>query len=81
MSEQTQPANPASNQQLEFIVTGMTCGHCQSAVAQALEAIAGVASVEVDLAAGKARVAGAALDPAVLIAAVVAEGYSASLAS
>jgi copper chaperone len=76
MSEQTQ-----ANQQLEFTVTGMTCGHCQAAVTHALEAIDGVASVEVDLAAGKARVAGAALDPALLIAAVVEEGFNASLAA
>lgn len=35
-----------------FTVTGMTCGHCVSAVTEELSAIDGVEQVDVDLVAG-----------------------------
>lgn len=35
---------------ITYAVTGMTCGHCASAVTEELKALAGVAEVEVDLA-------------------------------
>ena len=38
-------------------VTGMSCGHCVKAVTEALEAVDGVRSAEVDLTAGRAVVA------------------------
>ena len=37
-----------------YRVTGMTCGHCVSAVTGELEALAGVSSVSVDLVPGGA---------------------------
>ncbi|RBW70169.1 copper chaperone CopZ [Bacillus taeanensis] len=37
-------------------VQGMTCGHCKSAVTNALKELEGVKNVEVDLQAGKANV-------------------------
>ena len=40
-------------------VTGMMCPHCQAHVQKALEAVAGVTAVEVDLAGGKATVTAA----------------------
>lgn len=57
-------------------ITGMTCGHCRLHVMEALAAVPGVRSAEVDLARGLAQVEGeaAAVD---LIAAVEAEGYGA----
>jgi len=55
-------------------VEGMTCGHCSAAVKRALEAVAGVQSVDVSLAQGRAEVMGEA-DPAILLAAVAEEGY------
>ena len=58
-------------------VTGMTCGHCKTAVAEALSAVEGVTSVEVDLDNGKAKVEGDVTN-AVLIAAVEEEGYNAN---
>jgi copper chaperone len=61
-------------------ITGMSCGHCVRAVTSALESVAGVESVAVDLELGRARVEGQA-DAAALIAAVVAEGYGAEPAS
>lgn len=61
----------------ELTVTGMTCGHCQKAVQQALAQVPGVQQAEVDLARGLATVTGAA-DLSALIAAVTEEGYAAS---
>ena len=40
-----------------FAVEGMTCAHCQAAVAKALRAVPGVSSAEVDLEAKQATVA------------------------
>ncbi|MBO8140798.1 MAG: heavy-metal-associated domain-containing protein [Firmicutes bacterium] len=37
-------------------IAGMSCEHCKKAVADALKGVAGVESVEVDLAGGKATV-------------------------
>jgi copper chaperone len=61
----------------ELKIDGMTCGHCTAAVKKALERVAGVESAEVDLAAGRARIAGNA-DAALLVAAVQDEGYQAT---
>lgn len=57
-------------------ITGMTCNHCRMHVQKALAQVPGVTSAEVDLAAGRAQVAGSAPLEA-LVAAVEAEGYSA----
>ena len=40
----------------EFNVRGMTCGHCQSSVQNALLNMDGVSSADVDLATGKVAV-------------------------
>jgi copper chaperone len=61
-------------------VTGMTCGHCVSAVTEALSKVAGVARVvEVSRDRGEAIVEG---HPAAeqLVAAVVEEGFQAEIA-
>ena len=65
---------------IELNVSGMTCGHCKSAVESALKSVAGVSTVEVDLAAGKATVDGEGVKLEALVAAVADEGYSASAA-
>jgi copper chaperone CopZ len=59
-------------------ITGMTCDGCVAAVTRVLSRVAGVASVEVDLAGARAAVAGTA-DPRDLLHAVVAAGYGARL--
>jgi copper chaperone len=64
----------------ELTITGMTCGHCSAAVKKALEGVSGVASADVDLTAGRAKVAGTAPVDA-LVAAVQAEGYQAAPAA
>lgn len=40
-----------------FQVKGMTCGHCERAVIQAVQALDAAAEVKVDLAKGEVRVA------------------------
>ena len=61
----------------ELAISGMTCSHCQKAVKDALESVAGVEQANVDLSAGTARVEGDA-DVAALVAAVEEEGYRAA---
>ena len=58
-------------------ITGMTCGHCQSAVESALKSVEGVNDVRVDLANGTAQVEGSA-DIGALVTAVQEEGYQAA---
>jgi copper chaperone len=58
-------------------VTGMTCGHCVSAVTEEVSAIEGVESVEIDLETGAVTVT-AATDPTreQMAAAVDEAGYA-----
>jgi copper chaperone CopZ len=60
-----------------WTVTGMTCGHCVTAVTEEVSAIEGVVSVEVDLETGAVTVA-AATDPTreQMAAAVDEAGYA-----
>lgn len=37
----------------EIMVKGMSCGHCAAAVTKALESLAGVSKVQVDLTTGR----------------------------
>ena len=62
----------------ELKISGMTCGHCQTAVTSALKSVPGVQDVNVDLQGGTAQVQGQA-DQQALIAAVKEEGYDAQL--
>ncbi|HCJ30053.1 MAG TPA: copper-binding protein [Pseudomonas sp.] len=61
-------------------VQGMTCGACVRHVTQALNPIAGVGAVDVDLKSGLVRVEGNP-DGAALLAALDEAGYPAQLAS
>jgi len=56
-------------------IEGMSCGHCVMHVKSALQGVAGVSSVEVDLAKKSAMVEGEALSDAALKAAVAEAGY------
>lgn len=59
-----------------YTVTGMTCGHCVSAVASELSKLPGVTAVDVDLASGSAKVESAEpLDVEAVRAAVDEAGY------
>lgn len=61
-------------------VTGMSCNHCLGAVKSALEEVAGVKAVRVDLAGGTAEVEGA-VNSDELVAAVREAGYEATVAA
>ncbi|SEJ89267.1 copper chaperone [Deinococcus reticulitermitis] len=62
----------------ELTVNGMTCGHCEKAVQNALKSVPGVQDVRVNLQDGTATVQGDA-DPQALVAAVTEEGYGAQV--
>jgi copper chaperone CopZ len=63
-------------------VTGMSCGHCQRTVEQALKGVTGVYTAVVDLPDGEAEVDfnDDAVTTAQLVAAVQRAGYNATLA-
>ena len=63
--------------QQEFVVTGMTCGHCVSSVTEEVSEVAGVDKVDVQLDGGRLTVQGDA-DPSAIIAAVTEAGYQAA---
>jgi copper chaperone len=66
---------------IQLNVTGMTCGHCKAAVENALKGVEGVSIVTVNLEAGKAQVHGEHVNIDALVAAVIEEGYSASVST
>ncbi|HQU16275.1 MAG: hypothetical protein B7Z66_00175 [Chromatiales bacterium 21-64-14] len=59
-------------------VSGMTCGHCVSAVTKALKGVPGVESADVSLEKKQAVVKGSA-DAQALVRAVTGEGYGAEV--
>ncbi len=59
-------------------ISGMTCGHCVSAVTKALRQVPGVEQAQVSLEPQQAVVTGDA-DPQALVTAVKEEGYDASV--
>ena len=62
---------------IELRVTGMTCGHCVSAVTRAVKAVDPEANVQVDLGTGRVRVDGRSSAEA-LGKAIAEAGYPAS---
>ena len=64
--------------EVQYTVTGMTCGHCEASVRREVSKLAGVEDVQVSAAAGTLRIVSASdiADDAVL-AAVDEAGYSA----
>jgi copper chaperone CopZ len=57
-------------------VSGMTCGHCVSAVTMEVSLLASVTEVEVNLEAGQVTItSNAALDPTQLATAIDEAGY------
>lgn len=59
-----------------FAVSGMTCGHCVSAVTGELAALDGVTGVDIDLASGQVTVESTVpLERSVVAAAVDEAGY------
>ncbi|MFD7321985.1 cation transporter [Streptomyces sp. NPDC059875] len=59
-----------------YAVSGMTCGHCKTAITTSVAALDGVISVDVDVAGGLVTVTtGGAPDDAAIAAAVDDAGY------
>ena len=58
-----------------YDVTGMTCGHCATAVTVEVEAITGVTGVAVDVETGKVTVEGEGFTDQDVAAAVDEAGY------
>jgi Cu+-exporting ATPase len=56
-------------------IEGMSCGHCVKRVHEAISAVAGVESVDVNLAERRATVEGGEIDLAALTVAVEDAGY------
>jgi Cu+-exporting ATPase len=67
-----------SEHPIRLAVIGMTCAGCVNAVERVLARVPGAADVHVDLAAGRADVAGNA-SPEALLSAVRKAGYAAEL--
>ncbi|MBJ7521247.1 MAG: heavy-metal-associated domain-containing protein [Solirubrobacteraceae bacterium] len=62
----------------EYTVTGMTCGHCVSSVREEVGEIAGVDTVDVDLASGRLTVTGDDVSDDAVRRAVADAGYEVS---
>jgi copper chaperone CopZ len=59
-----------------YTVTGMTCAHCVASVTEEVQEVAGVESLDVDLASGALTVtAGDEIDDTAIRAAVEEAGY------
>jgi copper chaperone CopZ len=63
---------PASR---NYLVQGMTCGHCVSSVREEVSEVPGVARVDVDLASGRLSVSGAGFTDDAVRNAVAEAGY------
>ena len=61
---------------IKVLIEGMSCENCVRHAREALEALAGVSAVEVDLESGEARIEGQIQDQAIR-AALDEEGYAA----
>lgn len=64
--------------EIVFTVPDMSCGHCTQAVSSELAQVAGVSSVDVDLATKRVVVHGEGLDDATLRVAIAEAGYEAA---
>jgi copper chaperone len=61
-----------------YVVPGMHCGHCVTAVEDEVSGLAGVDAVAVDLETKRVEVSGEALDDAAIRSAIEEAGYEAA---
>jgi len=62
----------------EYLVTGMTCGHCEHAVRDEVSQIPGVTAIEVSAATGLLTITADTLDDSAVLSAVDEAGYQAA---
>ena len=67
--------SPDTRTDRTYVVTGMTCSHCVTSVAEEVSDVAGVHTVDVDLASGRLTVAGDGFTDEAVRDAVVEAGY------
>ena len=67
---------PSTTTSHDFQVQGMTCGHCERAVTQAVQGVDPDATVRIDRASGSVHVAHSSADRKALAAAIAEEGYA-----
>ena len=67
--------NSNTTQVREYVVQGMTCGHCVMSVTEEVEQVPGVAGVDVDLESGRVVVRGEAFADDAIRDAVDEAGY------
>lgn len=60
---------------LTYLVPGVSCEHCRSAITAEVSKLAGVATIDVDLTAKRVSVSGAGLDDVAVRAAIDEAGY------
>ena len=58
-----------------YVVPGMTCGHCVAAVTEEVSAVDGVVDVKVDLETKVVAVSGTSFDDSAIHAAIVEAGF------
>ena len=61
---------------MEFEVNDMTCGHCASRITQAIKAVAASASVDIDIASKRVKVAATTTPIEVVLNAISEAGYT-----
>ncbi len=67
----------SANEQLTYLVDGMTCGHCEASVREEVGGLEAVEAVEVDLGSKLVRVRGNGLSDEAIRAAIDEAGYEA----
>jgi copper chaperone len=67
--------NNATDHSREYLVKGMTCGHCVMSVTEEVEQVPGVDAVDVDLESGRVRVRGEGFSDEAIREAVDDAGY------
>ena len=72
MQPSTNTTPPTSH---DFQVQGMTCGHCERSVSQAVQGVDPAATVHIDRATGQVRVEHSSAAREALAAAITEEGY------
>jgi copper chaperone CopZ len=64
-------------EEIRYSIPGMSCSHCEQAIAAEVGTVAGVEVVDVDLGAKTVAVRGQGLDEASVRAAIAVAGYEA----